>query len=386
MADAHTRTEDSSPPTTGADQAYAGREATLDERLAPLRMQIDRLDAHMLDLLQQRARLAQQVGEVKQQMHAPAFRPEREQQVIASLAARAAGGPLAAAAIAAIWREIMSACRSLEQRAVVAFLGPLGTFSEDAARRFFGSSVDFEPCSSIDEVFVSVQSEGADFGVVPIENSSEGAIARTMDLLLQTPLTLCGEVSLPVRHNLLRAVPELEGIRAVCAHGQALAQCHRWLSEHLPGVERRTVSSNAEGARLAAADPSFAALASERAAQQYGLHLVARAVQDDPNNRTRFGVVGRIQTQPSGRDRSSLILSVPNRAGAVFDMLRPLAEHGVSMTRFESRPARSGGSWEYYFYVDVEGHHLDPRVAAALADLQRVCAYYKLVGSYPQAA
>jgi chorismate mutase/prephenate dehydratase len=268
----------------------------------------------------------------------------------------------------------------------VAYLGPPGTFSEEAALGFFGSSITRLPCASIDEVMHAATSGAADFGVVPVENSTEGVVARSLDLFLTTPLFIIGETSLLVRQNLLRKEDGLDGIQAVCAHPQALAQCHRWLSHHLPDVERRPVSSNAEGARLASTDLTLAGIASERAGREYGLHLVAPAIQDDPQNRTRFAIVTHPQRHPapraSGHDCTSLVVSVTNRPGAVHDMLVPLKTHGVSMSRFESRPARSG-QWEYYFYIDVQGHPEEPRVDAALRELRGACAFFKVLGTYP---
>jgi chorismate mutase/prephenate dehydratase len=355
----------------------------MDVQIKSLREKIDAIDAELLTLINRRAQLATEVGRIKREQSAPVYRPDREQQVISKQQA-ANSGPLKAEHVAVIWREIMSACRSLEAPERVAFLGPLGTFSEQAADTFFGASITKEPCATIDDIFRTVSAKGADFGVVPIENSTEGAIARTLDLMLTTNLRMCGEVSLDVRHNLLRKKPSLEGVHAVCAHPQALAQCHAWLSEHLPAAERRAVSSNAEGARMASQSDTLAAIASEHAADRYGLQIVHASIQDDPSNRTRFGVLGHWRPKPSGRDRTSLVLSVPNKAGAVFEMLKPFAAHGVSMSRFESRPARSG-TWEYYFYVDIEGHEDDTKVAAALAELKQQCAFFKCLGSYPAA-
>ena len=314
-----------------------------------------------------------------------AFRPEREAQVIEGLK-RSNNGPLKEESIAPIWREIMSACRALEASTRVAYLGPAGTFSESAALGFFGAAIEKLPCPSIDEVFRATTAGAADFGIVPVENSSEGVIARSLDLLLAAPLVIVGESRLAVQHNLLRRDAVLEGVSAVCAHPQALAQCHGWLNNRLPGVERRAVSSNAEGARLASLDGSLAAIASVHAASEYGLHVVASAIQDDPHNVTRFAVVADPARQPrpgaSGRDCTSLVVSIANRPGAVHDMLVPLKVHGVSMSRFESRPARSG-QWEYYFYIDLQGHPDQPEVAAALDELRGVCAFFKLLGTYP---
>ena len=353
--------------------------------LLALRTQIDALDRELLALLNRRARLAQEVGEIKKKEGSVVFRPEREAQVIDGLKA-ANPGPLRGESVAPIWREIMSACRALETPTRVAYLGPAGTFSELAALGFFGASIVRLPCANFDEVLHQTVAGAADFGVVPVENSTEGVVTRSLDLFLTTPLFIIGETSLDVRHNLLRKVDSLEGITAVCAHPQALAQCHGWLSTHLPHAERRPVASNAEGARLAAEDPSLAGIASERAGSEFGLHLVAPAIQDDAHNRTRFAILAHPNRHPqpkaSGHDCTSLVVSVPNRPGAVHDMLVPLKRHGVSMSRFESRPARSG-QWEYYFYIDLQGHPDEPNVAEALKELRGVCAFFKLIGTYP---
>ena len=353
--------------------------------LAQLRTEIDAVDQELLTLLNRRAGLAHEVGEIKKVEGSPVYRPEREAQVILGLQG-ANPGPLKPANIATIWREIMSACRALEAPQRVAYLGPAGTFSEQAAVTFFGASIEHVACTSFDEVFHAAAAGTADFGVVPVENSTEGVVTRSLDLLLQSPLHIVGEISLLVRHHLLRQSASLEGIEAVLAHPQALAQCQGWLSKHLPHAERRAVSSNAEGARLAATNPAWAGIASERAGTEFGLHLAAHAIQDDAFNRTRFAVVCLPQTlqapQASGRDCVSLVVSVPNKPGAVHDILVPLKQHGVSMTRFESRPARSG-QWEYFFYIDIQGHPSQPHVEAALADLRALCAFYKILGTYP---
>ncbi len=353
--------------------------------LAQLRIQIDTADRELLVLLNRRAELANEVGAIKRAEGSPVFRPEREAEVIHGLQT-VNPGPLKARNVASIWREIMSACRALEAPQRVAYLGPAGTFSEEAALRFFGTSIEHIPCGNFDEVFHATAAGTADFGVVPVENSTEGVVARSLDLFLNSPLHIVGETSLLVRHNLLRQSNSLEDIEVVLAHPQALAQCQDWLSTHLPQAERRAVSSNAEGARLAATHPAWAGIASERAGSEFGLHIVAHAIQDDAFNRTRFAVICLPQTlqapQASGQDCVSLIVSVPNRPGAVHDLLVPLKTHGVSMTRFESRPARSG-QWEYYFYVDIQGHPSQPHVAAALKDLQGLCAFYKVLGTYP---
>ena len=353
--------------------------------LLALRVQIDALDRELLAALNRRAKLAQTVGEVKKREGSVAFRPEREAQVIDGLKAENAG-PLMTESVAPIWREIMSACRALETPTRVAYLGPAGTFSEEAALGFFGSSIVRVPCASVDEVFRTTTAGAADFGVVPVENSTEGMVARSLDQFLVTPLFIIGETSLFVRHNLLRKTNSLEGISAVCAHPQALAQCHMWLNDHLPHAERRPVASNAEGARLASLDPTLAAVASTRAGSEWGLHVVSPAIQDDANNRTRFAIVTHPDRHPapkaSGHDCTSLVVTVSNRPGALHDMLVPLKANGVSMTKFESRPARSG-QWEYYFYIDIEGHPDTDNVGHALEELRKACGFFKILGTYP---
>ena len=352
-----------------------------DEKLTPLRVRIDAIDKQILDLLSQRAGVAQEVGHIKAETNAPVFRPEREMQVLRNVAERNPG-PLFDSDVQTIFREIMSACRALEKRVTVAYLGPAGTFSEQAVYQQFGHAVEGMPCASIDEVFRAAEAGTADFGVVPVENSTEGAINRTLDLLLQTPLTISGEVSLPVHHSLMTASGTMVGVERICAHPQALAQCQAWLNQHFPAVQRHPVSSNGEAARMAAKDGTVAAIAGEIAGEKHGLQVVNAHIQDDPHNRTRFAVVGRLRTSPSGHDHTSLVLSVANKAGAVYTLLAPLAKHGVSMTRFESRPARMG-TWEYYFYVDVEGHSDDERMARALVELKENAAFFKVLGSYP---
>lgn len=352
-----------------------------DDKLKPLRDQIDAIDAQLLALLNERARVAQQVGHVKAETNAPVFRPEREAQVLGRIA-DTNPGPLLSSDLQSIFREVMSACRALENRVTVAFLGPVGTYSEQAVWRQFGQAVDALPCVSIDEVFRSVEAGTAGFGVVPVENSTEGTVNRTLDLLLQTTLSISGEVALPVHHSLMTRSGSMDKVMRICAHSQALAQCQSWLNQHYPNIERHAVASNGEAARLASGDGSVAAIASEMAATRYGLSIVHAHIQDDPHNRTRFFVVGRLTPSASGKDQTSLVLSVPNKPGAVYELLAPLAKHGVSMTRFESRPARTG-RWDYYFYVDIEGHANDTKVAQALAELQAQAAFFKVLGSYP---
>ncbi len=353
-----------------------------DSELAKLREAIDRVDDRLLETLNERAKLARAVGSLKV---GQAYRPEREAQVLRRVKERNPG-PLGAETVAFLFREVMSACLALERPITVAYLGPKGTFSEKAAVKQFGLAAEAMPTPSIDEVFRAVESGAADFGVVPVENSTEGAVGRSLDLMPNSPLRVCGEVVVRIHHNLMvkDAAQPLEAIRRVFSHGQSLGQCHEWLNQNLPHAERIAVASNAEAARRAAAEAGTAAVAGEMAAQHYGLAIVHANIEDEPNNTTRFLVLGDYAPKASGRDKTSLILSARNRAGAVYEMLTPFASRGVSMTKFESRPSRVA-LWEYLFFVDIEGHRDDPRVAEALEEVGRIAGYIKVLGSYPVA-
>lgn len=353
----------------------------MSDALQTLRQRIDSVDDELLRLLAERARLAQEVGRLKQGNHV--YRPEREAQVLRRIKA-ANPGPLSDEAVARLFREIMSACLALEQPLRVAYLGPPGTFSQAAAVKHFGHAAQTVDCPSIDDVFRQAEAGMVDYAVVPVENSTEGAIGRTLDLLLHTPLRICGETVVRVHQCLLRREPVREGIERIYSHPQSLAQCHEWLNQHLPGVARVPVSSNAEAARLAAAEPNAAAIAGEMAAEIYGLVVLERNIEDDPNNTTRFLVLGSHDAAPSGQDKTSLVMSAPNRPGAMYELLGPFARHGVSMTKLESRP--SGTTlWDYVFYVDVEGHREDEAVARSLAELKNLASLLKVLGSYPVA-
>lgn len=356
------------------------------EQLRPWREQIDTLDLQILQLLNQRANAALEIGKIKEQYNATdsILKPEREAQIVAHLQAMNTG-PITGASVQAVWSEVISACRGLERQMRVAFLGPQGSFSEQAALNHFGHFVESLPCSSFDEVFRLVEVGEADVGMVPVENSTEGAVNRTLDLLLNSSLKVLGERSIAVHHCLMTQRGTMDGVTRVMAHPQALAQCQAWLSRHYPNLQRDAASSNAEAARLAAEDPTVAAIAGQHAADFWQLKLVQTGIQDDAQNRTRFLAIGNIESLPSGNDKTSLILAVPNRAGAVHEMLAPFAEHQVSMTRLESRPARTG-QWEYYFYIDLLGHKEDAAVQSALDQLKHQVAFFKVLGSYPQQA
>jgi len=352
------------------------------EDIAKIRADIDAIDAELIALVNRRAALAQRIGALKQGTQA--YRPEREAEILRRVASENPG-PLSAAGVAAVFREVISACRSLEEAIRVAYLGPEGTFSEQALLRQFGSSIEGVPCASIDEVFRSVETGATRYAVVPVENSAEGAVGRTLDLLLATPKKICAEVVLRIHQNVMLRGSSLEGVRRVYSHAQSLAQCHRWLAQQLPNAERVPVSSNAEAARRAAGEDGVCAIGPALAAARYGLSVVAANIEDEPNNRTRFLVLGDEAPAASGRDGTSLVMSAPNRPGAVHALLSPIARHGVSMSRLESRPMRIG-QWEYYFFVDLDGHRSDPPVAAALAELAALAPFLKVLGSYPLAA
>ena len=350
------------------------------DKLSAIRRRIDALDQRLVRLLSARGRLAQRIGIVKR---GAMYRPEREAQVLRRAAALNQG-PLASGALGRILTEVMSACRALEDQMTVAYLGPAGTFSQEAVLRHFGGSTTQQPCASIDEVFRQVETGSVGYGVVPVENSTEGAIGRTLDLLLATPAKVCGEVMLAVHQFLMSKARARGDIRRVYSHTQSLAQCQQWLARHLPRAERVAVVSNAEAARLAAKDRYAAALGARTAAGLYGLRVLARNVEDEPRNTTRFLVLAEHDAGPSGTDKTSLIVSTRNVPGAMHRMLTPLAANGVSMTRLESRPARTG-LWEYVFYVDIEGHARDARVVKALEEVRGEVTFLKVLGSYPAA-
>jgi len=353
-----------------------------DDEIGRHRKAIDAIDAQLVRLLNERAAQARAIGVLKG--GAPAYRPEREAQVIGAAQAAGAAGPLSAAALERLFVEIIAECRELERATRVGYLGPAGTFSEMAVGRHFGAPVEGVPLPSIDAVFRGTEVGEIDFAVVPVENSTEGAVPRTLDLLLQTPLKICGEVVLLVHQNLMGSTAALDQIERVYSHPQSLAQCHAWLAQNLPRAARIAVSSNAEAARLAAGEAGAAAIGPRLAAERYGLPVLAANIEENPRNLTRFLVLGKTDAAPSGRDRTSLVMSAHNRPGAVHALLTPLKEEGVSMTRIESRPARTG-QWEYFFFVDLDGHREEAPVARALTRLAELAPYLKVFGSYPAA-
>jgi chorismate mutase/prephenate dehydratase len=369
-------------PPSGA-RAAAARGLDLPE----VRRQIDAVDTRIHELLNERARLAQLVGISKHQdgRAVDFYRPEREAQVLRMARERNAG-PLRDEEVLRLFREIMSACLAQQEPLKVAFLGPEGTFTQAAVLSHFGHSVRALPLPSVDEVFHEVEAGNVDFGVVAIENSTEGMVINTLDRFLTSPVKICGEIELRIHQFLMGRMSSLGEIERVCSHQQALAQCRGWLDEHLPDIERVAVTSNAEGARRARDEKGSAAIAGQTAAEVYGLRVLATEIEDRADNTTRFFVLGRKLFAPSGDDRTTLLVSVghTDSPGALFRLLQPLARHRISMTRIESRPSQKR-KWDYVFFIDIEGHAQDARVARALAALKKRASLFRILGSYPRA-
>ena len=353
--------------------------------LTELRTRIDAIDQQILMLINQRAQCAQEVARTKlaDGETGSFYRPDREAQVLRRIK-ELNPGPLAADTAAHLFRELMSACLALEKPLEVAYLGPAGTFSQQAVFKHFGHAVKGVPVAAIHDIFHSVDAGHCQFGMAPVENSTEGVIAHTLDRFMESDLQICGEVEIRVNQNLMGKMDALTDIRAVYSHQQSLAQCRQWLNDHLPGVACTAVSSNAEAARLAAQDSSTAAIAGLIAAELYELNILEKNIEDEANNTTRFIVIGRQQPSATGADKTSILVSTGNQAGALYKILAPFADNGISMVHIESRPSRQA-LWEYVFFIDIDGHRADPDVAKALALLQNNVKFLKVLGSYPKA-
>jgi chorismate mutase/prephenate dehydratase len=365
---------------------------TDDRNLEQVRKDIDAIDLEIQALINRRARCAQRVAAIKLaeiaagagQGEVVYYRPEREAQILNRIIERNEG-PLDGPAVAHIFREIMSACLALEKPLQVAFLGPEGTFTQAAALKHFGHAAICVPQATIDSVFAQVESGDCNYGVVPVENSTEGMVSHTLDSFLDSPLKIAGEVELRIVHHLLAADhTTAQSVTRICAHQQALAQCRTWLDRHWPNVERQAVSSNGEAARMAAATPGVAAVAGDIAAELYGLHKLAEHIEDHPDNTTRFLVIGREEVPPSGRDKTSIIVSSRNKPGALFALLDPFRRAGVSLTRIDTRPSRTE-KWAYVFFIEFEGHLQDAKIAGIVAELEEQSILLKPLGSYPRA-
>lgn len=355
--------------------------------LAEIRQQIDAIDSQIHTLLNRRAQCAQQVAEVKRAEDpniTSFYRPEREAQVLQMVMQRNQG-PLAGETVARLFREIMSACLALESPLKIAFLGPNGTFTHAAALKHFGHAAITQPMATIDEVFREVEAGSAHYGVVPVENSSEGVVNHTLDCFINSGLQIIGEVELRIHHNLLVAEgTQLKNISRVYSHQQSLAQCRKWLDAHFPKIERIAVSSNAEAARLVKGEWHSAAIAGETAAELYGLTKLYANIEDNPSNTTRFLIIGPEGVTPSGVDKTSIIVAAHNEAGALYRILEPFYRNGISLTRIETRPSQSD-IWSYVFFIDFEGHAQNPTVKSVLDELHSRVRELKLLGSYPKA-
>jgi chorismate mutase / prephenate dehydratase len=355
------------------------------QNLSAIRLEIDQLDSKIQALMTQRAQLALQVAQAKRasEDNPNFYRPEREAEVLRQVIERNEG-PLSDETLTRIFREIMSACLALQKPIKIAFLGPVGTYSQAAVCKHFGHGAQQIPLQTIDEVFREVEANTADYGVVPVENSTEGGVNQTLDCFIKSSLKICGEIELPIHHHLLSKVSQLDKIKRIYSHPQSLAQCRGWLDNHLPTIERIPVNSNAEAARLTLEEPGTAAIAGQIAADIYQLQIIASRIEDDVNNTTRFAVLGKQEVAATGHDKTSLLLSNPNKPGALYHLLEPFAKNHVNMTRVESRPS-SHGIWEYVFFVDIEGHIKDPPVAKSLQILEKNTSFLKHLGSYPSA-
>jgi len=351
--------------------------------LETLRNRIDEIDLKLLDLINDRITTAGEIGADKASRGESVYRPEREAEVIRRLL-EMNPGPLSNAAVRAIFGEIISCARSAEAPVRVATLGPGGTFSEQAAHKAFGKQITLLEAASIKEVFRLTESGDAQFGVVPVENSTEGGVSATLDLLVETPLKACNEVELRVAHCLL-AHADVANPKQIAGHEQALAQCRNWLDKNYAGLELVPKASTAEAARAVAGDPGILAIASSEAATLYGLEILSRDIADIPGNATRFLVLAAEAAAPSGRDKTSLVVANSDEAGSLLRLLEPLARAGISMTRIESRPTRSG-LWRYVFFIDLEGHTAESKVEAALKEIEKASAYLRILGSYPRAS
>lgn len=361
-----------------------------DQELGKLRQQIDSIDEQLLDLFNQRATRAVEVAGVKRAQNDGSeddinfFRPDREAQVIKRLK-ELNKGPLSDDEVGRLIREVMSACLALEQPLKIAYLGPEGTFTQSAAFKHFGHSVSTVPMSSIPDVFNSVEAGHADYGLVPVENSTEGVISHTLDMFIDSSLKVCGEVEIPIHHHLAARSQDVSHIKCIYSHQQSFAQCRRWLDQNFPGIERIPVSSNAEAARLAAGEEHSAAICGLAAVEIFKLKICYENIEDRSDNTTRFVIIGKQEIAPSGNDKTSLLISTKNQPGALLRLLQPLADHNISMNKIESRPAQ-GYKWAYVFFIDIDGHQQDANVIKCMDELKLQSSLFKILGSYPKAS
>lgn len=351
--------------------------------ISEVRKKIDDIDKQLVKLINQRAECALEIGRMKNKGEKSIFAPERERQVMGAVL-RSNSGPLSDKAVSAVFREIVSACRALEKPISVAYFGPAGSNTHIASIMKFGESTDFIPVNTIPDVFSAVEHREANYGVVPVENSTEGVVNHTLDMFLLSDLRICAEIYAPISHNLLSSGTEISQIKRIYSIGTAIAQCRNWLAAHLPGVELLEVSSTAKGATMCEGFPTSAAIASSLAAKEYGLNIIAEGIEDNPHNRTRFLVVGYSRPEPSGKDKTSVVFSVPHKSGSLYHALKVFDSEGINLTMIESRPTKQM-PWEYIFFVDLQGHEKDQAVQNALAKLGEMAMFVRVLGSYPEA-
>ena len=352
------------------------------KKLSDLRKEIDKIDTSVIDLVNKRAKLSCSIGEIKKKKNQPIYSPDRESQIYARIVKKN-GGPVTDLGIKSIYREIMSACLSLEQPMTVAYLGPEVTFTHQAALKKFGGSVSYLSCDNISDVFGEVEKGNADYGVVPIENSTEGAVNHTLDMFVDSSLVICSEVYSPIKHSLLSKANSIKAIKRVYSNPQVFGQCRKWIEKNIPQVKLVESSSTAKAAQIASKNASYACMASTLAAKKYQLKVLAKSIEDSSNNITRFLVIGKKMSKVSGKDMTSIVFSVKDKPGILHDMLGPFKNAGINLTKIESRPSKKK-VWKYYFFVDMEGHTEDKDIKKAISNLKKKCYFLKNLGSYPR--
>lgn len=351
--------------------------------ISDIRNQIDDIDRQLVELVNKRAQCAQQIGNLKSTGAKSVFAPEREVQVLAAVL-KNNKGPLSDKTMGSIYREIISACRALEKPISVAYFGPAGSNTHIASILKFGDSTDFSACNTIPDVFNAVERKETNYGVVPVENSTEGVVNHTLDMFLLSDLRICAEIYAPIQHNLLSSGTDISQVKRVYSIGQAIAQCRNWLAAHLPGVEIIEVSNTAKGAKMCEGYPASAAIASSLAAKEYNLNILVEGIEDNPHNKTRFLVVGYSKPNPSGKDKTSVVYAVPHKAGSLYHSLKVFDSNGINMTMIESRPTKLM-PWEYIFFVDCQGHESNDNMQQALKELGEMSQFVRVLGSYPEA-
>ncbi len=351
--------------------------------ISEIRKKIDNIDAKLVEMISERANCAIAIGNLKTSGSKSIFAPDREMQVMNGVL-RNNKGPLSDASMSAIFREVISACRALEKPVTVSYFGPAGSNTHIASIMKFGDSTTFVPVNTIPDVFSAVERSNAHYGVVPVENSTEGIVNHTLDMFLLSDLRICAEIYAPISHNLLSASTNMSEIKRIYSIGQAFAQCRNWLANNMPGVEILEVSSTAKGAKMCEGDPTSAAIASTLAAREYSLNIVAQGIEDNPHNKTRFLIIGHSKHEPCGKDKTSVVFSVPHKSGSLFHSLKAFEDEHINLMMIESRPTKAM-PWEYIFFVDCQAHEKDANMQRALAKLGEMALFVKVLGSYPEA-